>query len=168
MRFDGFPRLTVDWVFGFADWESVDSAAQATTTPPSSDYGMWNRRIEVTGTAWLLDISVTPDAAIGTYAGVYSRQRVGLPEFACYVVNSATGWTLNASSIYEPMGRSEPIAPPQLPVRLRMRKTATDLQCEIPDVKQMTFGLGDIRTSVGLYTNTAAARFHYVEAVRGR
>jgi hypothetical protein len=160
VRFDGFATLTLDWIFGFVEWETVDGSARITAMPPSDDMGMWNRRIEVTGKSWLIETAVTPGAT-GGFAGLLLRERIGTTEYPCYVEYDG-GWTLHTVGVTRalPSLLSEPI-------RIRLRKGATTMTCEIVGVDSVTFPENDTRTGVGLYTSSPAALFHYVEAVSG-
>lgn len=161
IRFDGFATLTLDWVFGYVDWQATDGAAHAAIVPPEEDMGMWNRRIEVNGQSWLVETAVTPDAAAGAYAGLYLRERIGTTEYPCYVART-TGWTLHT------VGTTRALTSlPSGAIRIQLRKARGTLTCEIVGVTSVTFAENDSRTGAGLYTSSPGSRFHYLDAVSG-
>ena len=162
IRFDGFATLTLDWVFGYVDWEATDGAAHPATTPPDEDMGMWNRRIEVNGQSWLLEAAITPDTASAAYAGLYPRERAGVVEYPCYVVRTTGGWTLHAVNTTRALTTL-----PTGPVRFQLRKARGTLTCELVGVTTVTVTENDSRTGAGFYASSTASRFDYIEAASG-
>jgi hypothetical protein len=161
IRFDGFATLTLDWIFGFVDWEVEAGSAHATLPPPSDDMGMWNRRIEVTGKSWMIETALTPDPTPGELSGLLLRERIGTTEYPCYLERT-TSWIVHTVNTTRALS-----ALPAGPIRIRITKGATTMTCEIVGVDTITFTENDTRTGVGLYTTSPAALFHYVEAVSG-
>jgi hypothetical protein len=161
VRFDGFSTLTLDWIFGYVDWQVTDGAAHPATTPPAADMGMWNRRIEVTGHSWSIEAGLTPDATVGAYGGLYLRERGGTTEYPCYVRRTTTGWTLHT------VGTTRTFATLPTTLRVRLRRSPGTMTCELVDIAAVTFAENDSRTGAGFYASSTAVRFHYVEAVSG-
>jgi hypothetical protein len=158
VRFDGFSVLTLDWIFGYVDWQVSDGAAHPAITPPSEDMGMWNRRIEVTGHSWVVETALTPDDTVGAYSGLYLRERGGTTEYPCYVRRTTTGWTLNT------VGTTRAIDTLPRTFRVRLRRGAGTMSCELVDIATVTFAENDSRTGAGFYASSSVTRFHYVEA----
>jgi hypothetical protein len=164
VRFDGFAEpLTAAWIPGYADWEVVDGAVHAVIDPPVDDYGLWSRTIEAIGTSWMIETAVEVEDTAGTYAGLYTRVRIGSPEHACYLQRT-TAWTLNMASNGMATSRTLASLPPS-PIRLRLHRTATAIVCEIPGVAELAITNNDGRTGAGLYVSSTVPRFHYVDAV---
>ena len=165
VRFDGFAEaLAPEWIPGYAEWESLDGAAHPITDPPAGDFGLWSRTIEAIGTSWMVETAVTADDTTGIVAGLYTRERIGMPEHACYL-QRATTWTLVAATIAMP-AMTQPLTNlPPPPVRLRLHRTAAGITCEVPGVASVLLDTNDGRTGVGLYTTSTATRFEYADAV---
>jgi hypothetical protein len=161
VRFDGFAALTLDWIVGVAEWEAIDGSVHAIVAPKPDDFGMWNRRIEVVGQSWLVEIGMTPDATPGALSGLYLRERIGTPEYPCYLTRD-TGWILHTLGVTRTLS-----ALPSGPIRIRLRKAQYTMTCEIVGVETITFTQNDSRTGAGLYTTSTTTMFDYVEAVSG-
>jgi hypothetical protein len=165
-RFDGFGTLTLDWTFGIADWVVADDGIHAAVNPVN-DYGIWNRRIEVTGIQWQIETAVDFGATPvpGWFGGLQTRQRVGGIEFQCMVVFDGA-WSLatngpTPASAYTTV----PLPAPDGAIRLRLRAEAGQLICEAPGASVIAPIVPDQRTGAGLNTNTSGVRFEYVDAL---
>lgn len=164
VRFDGFAEpLAPEWIPGYADWEAADGAVHAVIDPPVGDYGLWSRSIEAIGTSWLIETAVDLEDTAGISAGLYTRERIGNPEHACYLART-TVWTLNMVSAGTATSQTLASLPPS-PIRLRLHRSATAITCEIPGVAQLAITDNDGRTGAGIYVTSTVPRFRYVEAV---
>jgi hypothetical protein len=164
VAFDGFGTLSYDWIPSGVEWQVIDDMLSSITDPVFGDPGTWNRRIEVSGTSWVIETAVVLPSPDVSQTGIRTRQRIGTAEWDCLIVHEGGAWTLRS------YGSMVPIEPPPPAIRLRLRKIGGELYCEAPELGLMvsTVNGGDERTCAGVLTTSAEARFLYVDALSGQ
>jgi len=163
--FDGFETLQVTWVPGEADWIAEADAVHPVTPPLPGDPGMWNRRAEAGGASYFIEMAVHVDDTDGTYAGMWTRQKIGANEHQCYITRQNGSWVLAVANQFLGVGASQAIGTlPSNPFVLRLRRNGTQMHCELGSAR-VTIDIADPVTFPDLFTSAATTQFLSIDIV---
>jgi hypothetical protein len=167
--FDGFSTLAYDWIPGVVQWQVVDGAVEPLMPiVQGEDNGLWNRRVEATGSSWYIEAVVVAAEANPRF-GLLSLQTNAMPRANCMLVKwSPTDWRLQALSEMTPIVPQ----PAGTPLTFRIRRAGDQLVCELTGLGTLTTPVpldnGSFRTDVpGLYSPLGKSSFRYVDVVSG-